>query len=119
MLRRVALLGGKPSQRWMSAVPTRLSDAERKVALQQLTSAWQLVEGRDAIQRTFQFEDFNAAWSFMSRTALLAEQMNHHPEWFNVYNRVEVTLSTHDCSGLSKNDVRMALAMNEYAEQLA
>lgn len=77
------------------------------------------VEGRDAIKREFLFADFNEAWGFMSRTALVAEQvrkltmnraatvtrqqMNHHPEWFNVYNKVEVTLSTHDCSGLSAN----------------
>lgn len=102
----------------MSAVPTKLTPEERKHALQQITNAWQLVDNRDAITRTYQFNDFNEAWSFMSRTALLAEQMCHHPEWFNVYNRVQVTLSTHDCGGLSKNDVEMALAMNKYAEAL-
>jgi 4a-hydroxytetrahydrobiopterin dehydratase len=96
-------------KRWMSAVPTKLSGEQRAAALQQLAGSWQVVGDRDAITRTFQFQDFNAAWSFMSRTALLAEQMGHHPEWFNVYNRVEVTLSTHDCSGLSKN-VRLLLA---------
>jgi len=61
------------------------------------------VEGREAIQRSFEFADFEQAWAFMSRTAVIAEQMNHHPEWFNVYNRVDVTLATHDCSGLSMN----------------
>ncbi|TMW55615.1 hypothetical protein Poli38472_010497 [Pythium oligandrum] len=113
-----ALRRSAGSARWMSAVPTRLNDEERAKALQEITSAWQLVENRDAIHRTFEFADFNQAWGFMSRTALLAEQMGHHPEWFNVYNRVQVTLSTHDCNGLSKNDVQMALAMNEYAKAL-
>lgn len=100
------------------AVPTLLTDAERTSALQQITSAWEMVPKRDAIRRSFQFRDFNEAWGFMSRSALLAEQMGHHPEWFNVYNRVEVTLSTHDCGGLSKNDIVMALAMNSYAESV-
>lgn len=83
--------------------PTRLNEDERTKAFAQITPAWQPVANRDAIQRTFQFKDFNDAWGFMSQTAELAEKMNHHPEWFNVYNRVEVTLSTHDCGGLSKN----------------
>jgi 4a-hydroxytetrahydrobiopterin dehydratase len=91
------------------AAPTLLTEAERALALQQVTSAWQLLPQRDAIRRSFEFRDFNEAWGFMSRSALLAEQMGHHPEWFNVYNRVDVTLSTHDCGGLSKN-VRRAAA---------
>lgn len=97
------------------AIPTLLTPAERTEVLSQITSAWEVVPDRDAIRRTFAFRDFNEAWGFMSRIALLAEQMGHHPEWFNVYNRVDVTLSTHDCGGLSKNDVDMAIAMNSYA----
>ncbi|KAG1701790.1 hypothetical protein DVH05_010283 [Phytophthora capsici] len=108
----------KPVQRSFSsrAAPTLLTDAERATAFQQISSAWEQVPNRDAIRRSFHFRDFNEAWGFMSRTALLAEQMSHHPEWFNVYNRVDVTLSTHDCGGLSKNDVDMAIAMNSYAK---
>ncbi|RMX68596.1 hypothetical protein DD238_003380 [Peronospora effusa] len=98
------------------ALPTLLTDTERVEALQKITSAWKVVPNRDAICRSFKFRDFNEAWGFMNRTALLAEQMGHHPEWFNVYNRVDVTLSTHDCGGLSKNDIEMAIAMNSYAQ---
>lgn len=94
----------------VAAFPTRLNETERAAALAKITDAWTLVPNRDAIQRTFQFKDFNAAWAFMSETAELAEEMNHHPEWFNVYNRVEVTLSTHDCGGLSKN-VRLCVCV--------
>ncbi len=61
----------------------------------------------------FMFKDFNEAWGFMSRVALLAEKINHHPEWFNVYNRVNITLSTHDCQGLSQRDIKMATFMEE------
>ncbi|MCI5043519.1 MAG: 4a-hydroxytetrahydrobiopterin dehydratase [Aquisalinus sp.] len=72
-------------------------------------------EGRDAIFRRFQFSDFNEAYAFMSRVALLAEKMDHHPEWFNVYNKVEVTLTTHDVNGLSEFDVKMADFMDGLA----
>lgn len=96
------------------AFPTRLNEEERAEAFAQITSAWQPVANRDAIQRTFQFKDFNDAWGFMSQTAELAEKMNHHPEWFNVYNRVEVTLSTHDCGGLSKNVRTIAASIASY-----
>ena len=80
--------------------------------------AWAEVTGRDAIERTFAFENFNQAWGFMSRAALLAEKMNHHPEWFNVYSRVDVTLSTHDAGGLTDKDIRLAEAMDTIAAQV-
>ena len=68
--------------------------------------------GRDAIQKNFKFADFNQTWGFMTRVALLAEKDNHHPEWSNVYNRVEITLTTHDAGGLSQRDVKMATTMD-------
>ena len=89
----------------------RLDDAQRK-ALAAARPGWALVDGRDAIVRQFRFADFSAAWGFMSRVALLAEQMDHHPEWENVYNRVTITLTTHDAGGLSERDVRMAEAID-------
>ena len=73
---------------------------------------WQMVEGRDAITRSFRFADFSQAWGFMSRVALLAEAHGHHPEWFNVWNRVDITLSTHDAGGLSGRDVTLAAAID-------
>ncbi len=76
---------------------------------------WQQVDGRDAITRTFTFKDFNQAFGFMTRAALIAEKMDHHPEWFNVYNRVEVTLATHDAGGLTELDITLASAMNALA----
>ena len=78
---------------------------------------WKLVDDRDAIYKEFLFKDFNAAWGFMSQTALKAEMMGHHPEWFNVYNKVNVTLSTHDCGGLSEKDFTLANFMDERAKQ--
>jgi 4a-hydroxytetrahydrobiopterin dehydratase len=83
-------------------------------ALAQLTG-WTAVEGRDAIQKTFRFKDFNAAFGFMTRTALAAEKADHHPEWFNVYNRVEVTLTTHEVDGVSQRDVALARIMDAAA----
>lgn len=85
----------------------KLDPAARAAALASL-AGWQAVAGRDAIHRRFQFADFSAAWAFMSRVALKAEAMDHHPEWSNVYATVEVTLSTHDCGGLSEKDVALA-----------
>jgi len=75
--------------------------------------AWTLAREGKAIERSFAFADFSTAWGFMSRVALLAEQHDHHPEWFNVYNRVEITLTTHDAGGLSARDVRMVQAIEK------
>nr|XP_016926744.1 pterin-4-alpha-carbinolamine dehydratase [Drosophila suzukii] len=87
----------------------RLNEQERAEKLQPLLEAgWTLVEGRDAIFKQFILKDFNQAFSFMTGVALLAEKINHHPEWFNCYNKVDVTLSTHDVGGLSSQDIRMA-----------
>lgn len=94
--------------------PVKFSPKEIDEALKSL-SGWSKADGeRDAIQKTFLFKDFTEAFSFMSRVALVAEKADHHPEWFNVYNRVEVTLSTHDCSGLSQKDVTLANQMDEF-----
>jgi 4a-hydroxytetrahydrobiopterin dehydratase len=76
---------------------------------------WAAVEGREAIARTFRFADFNQAFGFMTRVALKAEPMDHHPEWFNVYNRVEVVLATHDADGVTELDVALAKFMDEAA----
>ena len=80
---------------------------------------WSAVDGeRDAIRRTFRFADFNTAFGFMTRVALRAEQLDHHPEWFNVYNRVEATLATHDADGVTELDVALAGFMDEAAKAL-
>jgi 4a-hydroxytetrahydrobiopterin dehydratase len=92
----------------------KLDEAARK-GLSQRLPKWKIADDRDAIQRTFTFKDFNAAFGFMARAALIAEQMNHHPEWFNVWNRVNVTLSTHDAGGLTELDVKLAEAMDRIA----
>ncbi|XP_043206959.1 pterin-4-alpha-carbinolamine dehydratase-like isoform X2 [Amphibalanus amphitrite] len=94
----------------------KLSDDERTEKLEPLLKAgWSKTDGRDAIEKKFQFKDFNQAWGFMSRVALKAEKMDHHPEWFNVYNRVDITLSTHDCGGLSGKDVTLASFIDSVA----
>lgn len=92
----------------------KLDDAARQTALEELPE-WTVLEDRDAIARMFKFKTFNEAFGFMTRVALKAERMNHHPEWFNVYNRVEVTLTTHDCGGLSELDVTLAKFMDKAA----
>ncbi len=74
---------------------------------------WAVSDGRAAIEKTFEFRTFSQAWGFLSRCALKAEAMDHHPEWFNVYNRVEVTLSTHSASGVTELDVRLAKFMDK------
>ena len=76
---------------------------------------WAEVDGRDAISKTFQFKNFNAAFGFMSRCALMAEKMDHHPEWFNVYNRVDDTLATHDADGITEKDIKLAAFMDQAA----
>jgi 4a-hydroxytetrahydrobiopterin dehydratase len=90
-------------------------DAEARAAALKELPDWRDVPGRDAIARKFQFKDFNQAFAFMTRVALLAEKTDHHPEWFNVYNKVEVTLSTHDAGGVTDKDIAMAKAMDSYA----
>jgi len=92
----------------------KLEGRARKQALAALRD-WREVQGRDAIQKRFVFKDFNQAFAFMTRVALLAEKMDHHPEWFNVYKTVDVTLATHDAGGVTEKDVVMARAMEEYA----
>jgi len=86
--------------------------AARREALPGLLPHWLPVEGRDAIRRDFRFHDFSEAFGFMARVALLAEAQDHHPEWSNVWNRVEVTLTTHDAKGLSERDLRLAAAID-------
>ena len=85
----------------------KLQGAARKAALAGLKK-WSKVRGRDALSRSLKFADFGEAFGFMSRVALMAEKMDHHPEWSNVYNKVEVTLSTHDAGGITELDVRLA-----------
>ncbi|HYV68944.1 MAG TPA: 4a-hydroxytetrahydrobiopterin dehydratase [Pseudolabrys sp.] len=92
----------------------KLTGEARKSALARL-GGWSEVTGRDAITRKFVFKDFNQAFGFMARAALIAEKMDHHPEWFNVYKTVEVTLSTHDAGGLTELDVKLAEAMEKLA----
>ena len=96
----------------------KLTDAERSAALSGL-KGWGMVEGRDAIRKSFKFADFNAAFGFMSRVALAAEKADHHPEWFNVYNKVDIVLSTHDAGGLSARDLALAQAIDAIAAPLA
>ena len=91
-----------------------LDDVTRR-GLPQRLPHWQTVAGRDAIRRSFAFKDFNEAFGFMARVALVAEQINHHPEWTNVWNKVEVTLSTHDAGGLTERDLQLAEAMDRIA----
>ncbi len=85
----------------------KLAGDARRDALATLDS-WAEVEDRDAIQKSFRFQDFNEAFGFMGRIALMAEKMDHHTEWFNVYNRVDITLSTHDAGGVSERDIALA-----------
>jgi 4a-hydroxytetrahydrobiopterin dehydratase len=92
----------------------KLTGEARKAALARL-KGWSETSGRDAITRKFVFADFNEAFGFMTRAALVAEKLDHHPEWFNVYKTVEVTLSTHDAGGLTERDIKLAEAMDKIA----
>jgi 4a-hydroxytetrahydrobiopterin dehydratase len=94
----------------------RLSPAERQAALKRL-SGWKDVEGREAIAKRFVFADFKEAFGFMTKVALTAEKMDHHPEWTNVYKTVDVTLSSHDVGGVSERDVKLAEAIDRLAGQ--
>jgi 4a-hydroxytetrahydrobiopterin dehydratase len=92
----------------------KLTPEARRAALTKLPG-WRDVAGRDAIAKTFTFKDFNAAFAFMTRVALLAEKIDHHPEWSNVYKTVDVTLASHDAGGVTERDIRMAEAMEKFA----
>ena len=93
---------------------SKLSGEERAAALAAL-DGWAEVDGRDAIRKSFAFANFNAAFGFMTRVALYADKVDHHPEWFNVYNKVDVTLASHDVGGVSMRDVAMAKFMDDLA----
>ena len=93
----------------------KLAGEARKAALARL-KGWNETSGRDAITRKFVFADFNEAFGFMTRTALIAEKLDHHPEWFNVYKKVEVTLATHDAGGVTELDIELAEAMDKLAQ---
>jgi len=92
----------------------KLDPAQRHAAIAEL-AGWSLVDGRDALTRTFTFADFSAAFGFMTRVAMAAEKLDHHPEWSNVWNRVEITLSTHDAGGLTQRDVDLARIIDTLA----
>jgi len=95
----------------------RLTEPQRTEVLDPLLRAgWKMAEGRDAIHRTYTFRSFIEAFGWMTRCAFWAEKWDHHPEWFNVYSRVDVTLSTHDAGGLTERDIRLAGKMDSLAE---
>jgi len=93
----------------------KLTGPARQAALARL-AGWSEVDGRDAIRRKFTFRNFSEAFGFMTRAALVAEKLDHHPEWFNVYNTVEVTLATHEAGGVTERDVKLAQEMNALAQ---
>ena len=94
---------------------SKLTDAERRT-LGETLPGWSMAPDRDAIRRSLKFRDFSEAWGFMSRVALLAEKHDHHPEWSNVWNRVDITLTTHDAGGLSRKDLALAAAIDALAD---
>jgi 4a-hydroxytetrahydrobiopterin dehydratase len=89
---------------------------EERAGLSRRLPQWTMVEGRDAITRSFRFANFSEAFGFMARVALAAERMDHHPEWVNVYNRLDITLSTHECQGLSARDIALAEAIDGFTD---
>ena len=93
----------------------RLTGAEARDALAKL-DGWEFSRGGNAIRRNFKFGDFVEAWGFMTRVAMLAEKQDHHPEWSNVYNKVEIELTTHDCDGLSQRDMTLAADIDKLAQ---
>ncbi|KAI9001703.1 transcriptional coactivator/pterin dehydratase [Gaertneriomyces semiglobifer] len=97
--------------------PVKLTEAERQTELSGL-KGWNLMNdnGREVIKKSFRFEDFIEAFGFMSQVALMAEKMDHHPEWFNVYNKVEIALTTHDCAGLSMRDIKLAKFIDQISK---
>lgn len=96
----------------MTPRPARIGAAAAVARLK----GWRILPGdRDAIQKTFKFEDFNEAFGFMTRVAIMADKLDHHPEWFNVYNRVDVTLATHDADGVTELDITLAAFMDQAA----
>jgi 4a-hydroxytetrahydrobiopterin dehydratase len=101
--------------REVASMAEKLTGNARKSALAKLPG-WSEVKNRDAITRQFTFSDFNEAFGFMARAALVAEKLDHHPEWFNVYNKVEVTLATHDAGGVTERDIKLAQAMDRLAK---
>eukprot|EP00088_Acartia_fossae_P012127 TRINITY_DN1621_c0_g1_i5.p1 TRINITY_DN1621_c0_g1~~TRINITY_DN1621_c0_g1_i5.p1 ORF type:complete len:142 (-),score=13.75 TRINITY_DN1621_c0_g1_i5:92-517(-) len=114
ILRSVATSGPCAAKK-MAVV--KLNAGERSELLTPLfDKGWTMVDNRDAIYKEFLFKDFSESWGFMSRISLKAEQMNHHPEWFNVYNKVQITLATHDCGGLSTKDVKLATFIESVAK---
>ncbi|GMM93279.1 4a-hydroxytetrahydrobiopterin dehydratase [Qipengyuania sp. MTN3-11] len=94
-------------------MPVEELNADERASWMRALKKWSLTREDKAIERTFEFADFSEAWAFMNRVALMAEKRDHHPEWFNVYNKVEVTLTTHDAGGLSLRDVNMAKAIDK------
>ncbi|XP_069697749.1 pterin-4-alpha-carbinolamine dehydratase [Periplaneta americana] len=104
-------------RRKSSKMAAKLSAEERESKLKPLLSnGWSMVDARDAIYKEFLFSNFNQAFGFMTQIALMAEKMDHHPEWFNVYNKVQVTLSSHDVNGLSGRDIKLASFMDTIAK---
>jgi 4a-hydroxytetrahydrobiopterin dehydratase len=95
-------------------MPEKMTDQSIAETLGKLPG-WEKTENGLAIRKSFKFKDFSEAWAFMSRAALLAERMDHHPEWFNVYSRVDVTLNTHDAGGVTELDIKLARAMDRFA----